>query len=354
MQLLIEDSPRNEGSTEKLQLEILPGIQKSANYNNSSLTEKEEKVLPLLTQDANVDRRADNSQKRQYDSVPSMQVLKLLAKNQHKQCLTHPLVVMFLSLKWTDYAQKPYIVNCCLVLLWSIFLSIFIGISPQLEQASVSNESTSDLPEEEISTAANVIRFITIFFTIINCIFVMTFIYIMRLKLITHFIREIEIWLYSCATVSSLIYLIPFKGLNSVIYEAGAIAVFACWILALLRLKMYEYIGIYISMLISITKNVLKVLVICFYLIRAFAFAFYIMVGSISQLQYTNMGTSLVSSLSSALAIIDLNTFVALESSLRFRILVFIFYVLLLIMLPIVIINLLIGLAVGDIAKIQA
>ena len=39
--------------------------------------------------------------------------------------------------------------------------------------------------------------------------------------------------------------------------------------------------------------------------------------------------------------------------SLRFPVLTFIFYVLLLIILPIVVINLLIGLAVGDIAKIQ-
>ena len=62
-----------------------------------------------------------------------------------------------------------------------------------------------------------------------------------------------------------------------------------------------------------------------------------------------------MSSLSSALAIIDLNTFVALEftGSLQFPVLTFIFYVLLLIILPIVVINLLIGLAVGDIAKIQ-
>ena len=106
-------------------------------------------------------------------------------------------------------------------------------------------------------------------------------------------------------------------------------------------------------MLISTTKNVLKVLAICFFLFCAFAFAFHVLVGSIPQLQFTNIGTSLVSSISSALAIVDLNTFVALEFSLRFRILTFIFYILLLIVLPIVVINLLIGLAVGDIAKIQ-
>ena len=78
----------------------------------------------------------------------------------------------------------------------------------------------------------------------------------------------------------------------------------------------------YVAMLCSTTKNVLKVLVIC---------------------------------LSSALAITDLNTFVELEFEglLRFRVLTFILYVLMLVILPIVVINLLIGLAVVDIAKIQ-
>ena len=359
VQLQIEDPPRNKESTdsEQLKLEILPSIQKSANFNNSDPNQKEEKIFTSLTQDAHIDYHADNSWKRQDGSVPSMQVLKLLAKPQHKQYLTHPLVVKYLYLKWKDYAHRLYFAKCWLVLLWTIFLSVFIGISPvpsQLKRTTVSNANTSDLLEEEISTAANVIRFITIFITIINGIFWLIIIHVMRFKLITHFVQEIEFWLYSCAIVTTLIYLIPFSGLNSVIYEAGAIAVFTCWVVALLQLEIFGYIGIYVLMLVSITKNVLKVLVMCFYLFCAFAFAFYILVGGISQLQFTNIGTSLVSSLSSALAIIDLNTFVALESLLQFRVLVFIFYVLLVIMLPIVVINLLIGLAVGDIAKIQA
>ena len=286
-----------------------------------------------------------------------MKVLKLLAKSEHKRCLTHPLVVKYLFLKWADYARTLYICKCLLILLMAVFLSTFIGISPIPSQpdltAAVDNETVSDLSQPEISTAANVIRFIMIFFAALNGIMWLLTIYALRLKLITHFVEEIEFWLYSCAIFTTLIYLIPFSGLNSVIYEAGAIAVFTSWVVALLQIELFGVVGIYVSMLISTTKNVLKVLAICFFLFCAFAFAFHILVGSISQLQFTNIGTSLVSSLSSALAIIDLNTFVALESSLRFRVLVFIFYVLLVVILPIVVINLLVGLAVGDIAKIQ-
>ena len=360
VQVEIEVLPRNEESTENLLgVEIQHGIQHLANCDSSGPIEKEEKASTLLAQDVHADHDPDNSEKKKQDGgVPSIKVLKYLAKHRHKKCLTHPLVVKYLDLKWKAYARMPYIAKCWLTYLWTILLSTFIAISPvpsgQLEQTTVSNESTNNLPEEEmISTAANVIRFMTIFLTGINVINWVAFIYVLRLKLITHFIREFEFWLYSCAIISTFIYLIPFGGLNSVIYEAGAIAIFSSWVVALLQLQMFGYVGIYISMLINTTKNVLKVLAICSFLFCAFAFAFHILVGSIPELQFTNVGTSLVSSLSAALAIIDLNTFVALESSLRFRVFVFVFYVLLLIILPIVLINLLIGMAVGDIAKIQ-
>ena len=361
VQVEIEVLPRKEESTENLLgVEILHSIQQLANHDNSSPVEKEEKASTLLAQDVHADPDTDiNERKRQAGGMPTMKVLKLLAKHRHhhKQCLTHPLVVMYLYLKWKDYARIPYTSKCWLVLLWTIFLSSFIAISPvpsQLEQTTVGNGSINDLPEEEISTAANLIRFITIFLAVINCAILLKFIYVLRLKLITRFMDNLDqFWLYGFAIISTFIYLIPFGGLNSIIYEAGAIAVYLSWVIALLQLEIYPYIGVYVSMFVSTTRNVLKVLAICSFLFCAFAFAFHILVGSIPELQFTNAGTSLVSSLSAALAIIDLNTFVALESSFRFRVLVFMFYVLLLIMLPIVVINLLIGMAVGDIAKVQ-
>ena len=208
---------------------------------------------------------------------------------------------------------------------------------------------------DRISTAANIIRFITIFFAALNFLIWIGSIYVLRVKLFTHFIREIVFWVYGCAILCTFVYLIPFQGLNSIIHEAGAIAVFAAWCSALLQLEPFGNLGIYVSMLVSTIKNVLKVLVIGFFLFCAFGFSLHILVGSLSELQFTKVGTSLVSSFSAAVAIIDLESFVAFEfiGLLRFPILTFIFYILMLIILPIALINLLIGLAVGDIAQIQ-
>ena len=368
MESFHKDGKLSETSKDaNIHLETVHGIQRSAKSDISHVVKKEhEKSIsepPAQAIDGDVTNRQQQS--RRHGNVPTMAVLNHLAEKKVKSCLTHPVIVKYLYLKWADYAHMLYIITFLLILLMTIFLSTFIGISPVPSQGGESmeaiassdmNETTAEsVTQDQISTAANVIRFVTIFFAVLNALNWILTIYVMRVKLLTHFMEEFEFWGYGCAILATLIYLIPFRGLNSVIYEAGAIAVFTSWCVALVQIELLGAAGIYVSMLISTTKNVLKVLLICFFLLCAFAFSFYILVGSFSQLQFTNVGTSLVSSLSSVLAIIDLNTFVALEFDglLRFRVLTFILYVIMVIILPIVLINLLIGLAVGDIAKIQ-
>ena len=370
VQLQMETFHKDDKSSEtfkdaNVHLGTVHGIQRSAKSGSSHVMKKEhEKSIsepPARASDGNVINR--QQRRRHHGNVATMAVLNHLAKKKVKSCLTHPVIAKYLYLKWADYARTLYIIKFLMILLMTIFLSTFIGITPLPSQGGESMEGGSDMNEttaepvtqDQISTAANVIRFVTIFFAVMNALNWILTIYVMRVKLLTHFTEEFEFWGYGCAILATLIYLIPFRGLNSVIYEAGAIAVFTSWCVALLQIELVGAVGIYVSMLISTTKNVLKVLLICFFLLCAFAFSFHILVGSFSQLQFTNIGTSLVSSLSSALAIIDLNTFIALEFDglLRFRVLTFILYVIMVIILPIVLINLLIGLAVGDIAKIQ-
>ena len=349
-------------------LEVSRSTQLAADFDTTLITTDRHKKKQVLGGHQATDGSEEQSRGA---NVPSMKVLKLLAKKRSKRYLTHPVVVKYLHLKWVDYARTLYVGKLLMILLQTIFLSTFIGIAPVPSprgprmpadiDPSINTSNTSSLlennPDAVINTAANVIRFVTIFFATLNAIIMFSTIYVMRFKLIAKFISEFEFWFYSAAVISTLVYLIPFQGLNSVVPEAGVIAVFLSWCVTLFQFELFsvDILGIHVSMLISTTKNVVKVLSICFFLFCAFAFSFHILVGSFSELQFTNIGTSLISSFSAALAIIDLNAFVALEFAglLPFPVLTFIFYVLLLILLPIVLINLLIGLAVGDIAKIQ-
>ena len=364
VRLHIEAFSKNGESSDKhpkfanLHQETAKGIESPSNSNTIPL-KMEEKVSQAHATVTDI----SNNQTRQNRQALMMQVLNLLIKKNLEQCLIHPVISKYLYLKWVDYARYIYLGKFMLILLLAIFLSTFIGLAPLPSQGVMvsdtgdGNGTLSSATEDGINTAANVIRFITIFFATLNTVIWLVEVYVVRLQLITDFAEGFEFWVYGCAIISTFVYLVPFHGINSVIFEAGAIAIFTIWFVALLQMTLFSIgeIGTYVAMLRSTTKNVLKVLVICLFLFFAFAFSFYILVGSFSELQFTSVGTSLVSTLSSALAIIDLNTFVELEFEglLRFRVLTFILYVLMLVILPIVVINLLIGLAVGDIAKIQ-
>ena len=98
VQLQMETFPRNGESTAtpkagNLESEALHGIQQSTRSDSSAPIEKEEKISTLLAQDAHINHHRDiNHERSQDDCVPTMKVLKLLAKKQHRECLTHPLV----------------------------------------------------------------------------------------------------------------------------------------------------------------------------------------------------------------------------------------------------------------------
>ena len=105
----------------------------------------------------------------------------------------------------------------------------------------------------------------------------------------------------------------------------------------------------------QITTNVLRVLLLCVFLIFSFAFSFYILLGTVDGLPFSDPGASFYTAFISLLVANDYEQFIGLGNagSLRFRVFVFLFLVLLAIIMPIVFINLLIGLAVGDIEHIK-
>ena len=144
--------------------------------------------------------------------------------------------------------------------------------------------------------------------------------------------------------------------MDFVIWEAGALAVFFAWLDLVIIVQLFSILGLYVAMFLQITENIFKVLLLlCLFLIFAFGFALYILLGTVDGLSFANPGTSFYTTFISLLVANDYEQFVGLGNagSLRFQVLVFLFLVILAIIMPIVFINLLIGLAVGDIEQIK-
>lgn len=148
-------------------------------------------------------------------------------------------------------------------------------------------------------------------------------------------------------------YLLPTRGLHNANWEGGAIAVFFAWFSLVLKIQLFDLFGVYITMFLAITRRAFQVLLICFLFVMSFGLSFYILTGNLKQ--YSTIGYSLFVNFGHLLGEIDYEEFVRedIDGNLSFHWLTFMFVVILAILMAIVIMNLLIGLAVGDIDEIR-
>lgn len=180
--------------------------------------------------------------------------------------------------------------------------------------------------------------------------------------LLLNFTLSLQIWCSLIASISILTFNIGYlldgpEHYTDSIWEAAAVGVLSAWFSAGFNLQLLYFlnVGTYITMVISTIRLIFIVIATLFLFFLGFAYAFYILVGTVMGLQYGSIGESLFSTFHSLIATTDFSEFVNQGKSggLRFLWVVFFFLVLLILFLPILFINLLIGLTIGDISRIQ-
>ena len=296
--------------------------------------------------------------RKRLDKLPHMEALRMMVKYRRRSLLTHPVVENYLKLKWRLYGRCVYLVNVFLFAIQVLLLSAFILTAPVPLEASttdaqsVNTSVNSTGTESEISKGVEVLRAITYFFCILNSI---SWIF-NSLSIGTdafNFIKNTFVWIDGLALLTTVIGLIPAHGANSAIWESVALASFFSWFGLVLKVQLFDIFGVYVTMFLTITRTVFQVLLICVFFIIAFGLSLYILAGNLTL--YSTFGYSLFTNFGNMLGEIEYGTFVQEGSrgNLPFDDLTFLFVVTLAILMAIVIVNLLIGLAVGDIENIR-
>uniref|UniRef100_A0A670XMQ2 Transient receptor potential cation channel subfamily A member 1 n=1 Tax=Pseudonaja textilis TaxID=8673 RepID=A0A670XMQ2_PSETE len=158
------------------------------------------------------------------------------------------------------------------------------------------------------------------------------------------------IYTTSIIFVSSLFVTLPVR----LQWDCGAIAILLAWTNFLLYLQRFENYGIYIVMFWEILRTLIRIVIVFFFLMLAFGLSFYVLLGS--QQTYGTPYLSVMQTFSMMLG--DNNYRDAflepmLTDKLPFPFLSFIILIIFSLLIPILLMNLLIGLAVGDIAEVQ-
>ncbi|KAH9488093.1 Transient receptor putative cation channel sub A member 1 [Bulinus truncatus] len=160
--------------------------------------------------------------------------------------------------------------------------------------------------------------------------------------------------------VTSVIFVVPFF-LNKSFHwqwEAGALAVFLAWFNCLVFLQRFDFFGIYVVMFLEILRTLVQVLCVFSILIIAFGLSLFMLM---SREESKAHSTPMLSMLRTFMMMLELDYIASFnlgytdsrDDTIHFGPLTLIMLTTFVLLMPILLMNLLIGLAVGDIESVQ-
>ncbi|XP_068955651.1 transient receptor potential cation channel subfamily A member 1 [Petaurus breviceps papuanus] len=286
-----------------------------------------------------------------------LSALNAMVQHNRRELLAHPICREYLLMKWMAYGFRAHVMNLGFYCLGLIPMTILISnIQPGLAFNSTGiingtiNGSTSlDTKNSYLISVCMLLVFLSSVFGFCK---EMIQIFQQRMNYFLDPTNLIEWIIYttSIVFVSPLFISIP----AHLQWQCGAISVFFFWMNFLLYLQRFENCGIYVVMLLEITKTLLKTTFVFFFLILAFGLGFHVLLGL--QNTFKTPMLSIMQTFSMMLGDINYHDGFLhpyLEDHLPYPFLSFLFLVVFTLYIPIVLMNLLIGLAVGDIAEVQ-
>uniref|UniRef100_A0AAY5EHK1 Transient receptor potential cation channel, subfamily A, member 1a n=1 Tax=Electrophorus electricus TaxID=8005 RepID=A0AAY5EHK1_ELEEL len=287
-------------------------------------------------------KKTENSEKN--DNYKPLATLNAMVEFNRVELLTHPVCKKYLEMKWKAYGVKAHLLNMMVYALGVFPLTyLIVNLRPKLSlerNATTVSMVTTSLNKQNLS--------------ITTCMFLVlamnTYAVSKEIVQMCHqvrYLQDVSNLMDWAAAVASLLFVIPLLlDIKSTWHwQAGTLAALCTWINLLLYLQRFQRFGIYVVMFREICRTLLSIIVIFVYLILAFALAFHALVF-ISLMQTFVMMVGEINYQDNFLK-------PYMDEHLPFPVLtygVFIWFVLL---VPILLMNLMIGLAVGDIAEVQ-
>ncbi|RDD38141.1 Transient receptor potential cation channel subfamily A member 1 [Trichoplax sp. H2] len=290
--------------------------------------------------------------------LPSLHHLDTMAKFNRVKLLQHPLTISYSRMKW-DYGEKFVLYfNMFFYMLFVTFMTVYVvqasrdfgRVVSTTVGPSVQTNGTQSTPEPAGPL-------------LISCqtlIFLLTIICGAKeglqlahqnWKYFLDPVNYLELTVY----ISAMVFIQPigYKP-DDFQWQVGTIAIFLAWMNLILFLQRIQYMGLYVLMFVSVLKTVLKVSIVVFMFIIAYAVAFNMLLRN--QGSYSNLGIAITKVIISMLGEIDyVDTYVNAKTggAVPYPNLTLIFLVMFAITMNIVLVNLMIGLAVGDIGTVQ-
>ncbi|XP_064641028.1 transient receptor potential cation channel subfamily A member 1-like isoform X2 [Lineus longissimus] len=300
--------------------------------------------------------------------------LETMAKYGRRDLLSHPLCQNILTVKWQKFARYLFYLNLLTYIVFVIMMMIFIfTVATPIRTVNIDNVNYCPitLPADQANNTT------LLNFYIANgqltweqrayhdgyhaalCGLCLTIAFIFFIKEVVVLVKSGYIYFFEVGNWLAVI-LIAFTvaALSPPMYapclwqwRCAWIATFTSWINFTMYLRRIDGVGLYVIMFTAVIKSMAKIALILFLLMFAFASAFYIVLAK--QAIWESLGTNLVTTLVMTLGEINYFDNFAGQNLEPFKTDAYILLVLFIFLMPIMMMNLTVGVAIGDIDSIQ-
>ncbi|CAG5039511.1 unnamed protein product [Parnassius apollo] len=331
--------------------------------------------------DEDGNRKTENVLQSQNIPLPA---LNAMVAHGRVELLAHPLSQKYLQMKWNSYGKYFHLANLLVYCIFLTFVTVYTyllmnGVSKSsfhVNHTSIcpsSNKLFNNNASDSVKNGTETINIPGDFEKVVAMCTSTTAILIYNSICLIREAYNIkqQKWHYLVDPsnlgswvlyISSTVMLFPsiFGENCDVQFSAASITALLAWFELLLLLQRFDQVGIYVVMFLEILQTLIKVLMVFSILIIAFGLAFYILLSKGNHLSFSSIPMSLMRIFAMMLGEIDfVGTYVQpyykseTDVSLPFSMSTFFILAVFMVLMPILLMNLLIGLAVGDIESVR-
>ncbi|XP_041670611.1 transient receptor potential cation channel subfamily A member 1b [Cheilinus undulatus] len=297
--------------------------------------------------------RVKSSDKTQ--RVPPLAALNAMVQYNRIELLNHPVCKKYLAMKWVAYGSKAHVLNMIIYILGLLPLThLIINLRPSLNITETGEHEIIMVPTSfiEQSVLLSVCMLMVLVMSIYSLVKEVVRIFEQRWK----YFRDLSNHNDWFSAILCLLFVIPImvNAEGSLHWQAGALAVLNSWVGFLLYLQRFEGVGIYVVMFGEIMKTLMRIVMLFMYMLLAFGLAFHALM--LNQNEFDSVPLSVMQTFVMMVGEMNYqNNFLEpyLKRQLPFGPMTYFIFVQFVLLIPILLVNLMIGLAVGDIAEVQ-
>ncbi|XP_048576796.1 transient receptor potential cation channel subfamily A member 1 isoform X3 [Nematostella vectensis] len=295
----------------------------------------------------------------------SLIALHTMVKYERLECLTHPLCSVLMDIKWRKFGlvcaflnQAVYLIYISLIM---VIMQYIVSFTKHNMENVASNTTIKEDPlivksfrDDPLIAAVAVVL-------IIACVYNLAKEFFQMFDEGWNYFFSINNWMEVTLYVMTFVTIVRPRGTD---LAELAVCVFLAWIVLLHYISKFNYVGLYIVMIRKTVMTVFKVLIILLIFLAAFAFSFHVITVPLTNVEvaktrFSNLSASLAATFFMILDNLRYDEIVlnysvnSTGTSTGSAIVLNILFISYCFMMPIIFLNLLIGLAVGDIDNIR-